>query len=68
MKIILFWKDHGTKILGVLLGTVTTLQASGVIPEADMKYYSAAAALLVFYRGFINSAMLEGKDDENSKG
>jgi hypothetical protein len=55
--LIRFWRSHGTKILGFLQGTIAAVAGiSGLIPEAHLKYYLAASALLTFWRGFTNSA------------
>lgn len=57
MNILTIWKSHGTKLLGLAQGTVAALCAvAGIIPEAHLKYWLAASALLTFYRGFFNSA------------
>jgi hypothetical protein len=41
-----------TRMLGILLGTLSVLVGTGVIPEGQMKYYSAAIAVLTFWRGY----------------
>lgn len=57
MNPINWWKFHGTKILGLLQGSVAALcGVAGIIPESHLKYWLAASALLTFYRGFFNSA------------
>ena len=51
-----WWVDHGTKILGFIQGTIAAIAGvTGIIPEAHLKYYMGAIALLTFWRGFINS-------------
>jgi hypothetical protein len=53
-----FLKNHGTKLLGAIQGTVAAVAGvTGVIPESHLKYYMAAIALLTFWRGFINSEL-----------
>jgi hypothetical protein len=42
--------DRISRILMTALGTVSILTLSGIIPEAHMKYYSLAAALLQYWR------------------
>ena len=50
-----WWVDHGTKILGFIQGTIAAIAGvTGIIPEAHLKYYMGAIALLTFWRGFIN--------------
>jgi hypothetical protein len=59
-KIIDFWSSHGTKILGLVSGSIAAVAGvGGVIPDAHLKYYMATVALLTFWRGFVNSANQE---------
>lgn len=52
-----FWKSHGTKALGFAQGTIAAVAAiDGIIPPNHLKYYMAASAVMVFWRGFFNSA------------
>ena len=54
--IIAFWVNHGTKIIGFAQGTIAAVAGvTGLIPDAHMKYYMAAIAVLTFWRGFFNS-------------
>jgi hypothetical protein len=59
MKITDVWPDHGTKILGFLASAVATaLLIEGLIPDAHMKYWLFANALLggaTVRRGFTNT-------------
>jgi hypothetical protein len=56
--IIAFLKSHGTKVLGFAQGTIATLcGVAGIIPDAHLKYWLAASALLTFWRGFVNTAI-----------
>ena len=56
-KLLNFFKAHGTKVLGFAQGTIAAVSGvTGVIPEAHLKYWLAAMALLTFWRGFTNSA------------
>jgi hypothetical protein len=56
-SIISFWKNHGTKLIGFLTGTIAAVAGvTGIIPEAHLKYYMAAIAVLTYWRGFFNSA------------
>lgn len=51
-----FIDDHGTKILGFVSGTIAAIAGvGGLIPEAHLKYYMGAIAVMTFWRGFINS-------------
>lgn len=50
------YRDHGTKILGFLSGTIAAIAGvGGLIPDAHLKYYMGAIAVMTFWRGFINS-------------
>lgn len=54
---IVFWKSHGTKVLGFLQGSIAAVcGVTGVIPDTHLKYWLAASAVLTFWRGFTNSA------------
>lgn len=56
-KLTAFFKNHTTKVLGFLQGTIAAVAGvSGLIPDAHLKYYLAVSALLTFWRGFVNSA------------
>lgn len=51
-----FFEDHGTKVIGFAQGTVAAIAGvSGIIPDAQLKYWLAASAVLTFWRGFVNS-------------
>lgn len=53
-----WWRNHGTKILGFASGTIAAIAGvGGLIPDAHLKYYMGAIAVLTFWRGFINSNM-----------
>lgn len=55
-RILSAWRDHGTKAIGFAQGTVAALCAvAGIIPEAHLKYWLAASAVLTFWRGFFNT-------------
>ena len=60
-----FWdfiEKHGTKVLAVGQGSVAALCGiAGLIPEAHMKYWLAASALLTLWRGFENSSNQNAK-------
>lgn len=59
-----FLKNHGTKVIAALQGTIAAVAGvTGLIPEAHLKYYMAAIALLTFWRGFINSELQQKPDD-----
>jgi hypothetical protein len=56
MNPINWWIHHGTKILGFLSGTIAAIAGvGGLIPDAHLKYYMGAIAVMTFWRGFINS-------------
>ena len=51
-----FINNHGTKVLGFLSGTIAAVAGvTGLIPDAHLKYYMGAIAVMTFWRGFINS-------------
>jgi hypothetical protein len=57
MAVIDFLRNHGTKVLGFAQGTIAAVcGVTGFIPDAHLKYWLAASALLTFWRGFVNSA------------
>ena len=52
-----FYKAHGTKLLAFLQGMIATVAGiSNLIPDHQLKYWLGASAVLVFFRGFVNSA------------
>ena len=58
MNPINWWIDHGTKILGLISGTLAAIAGvGGLIPDAHLKYYMGAIAVMTFWRGFINSGV-----------
>lgn len=60
LKIWQFLKDHGTKVLGALQGTIAAVTGvTGIIPDHQLKYWLGASAVLTFWRGFVNSANKE---------
>lgn len=62
-----FLRDHGTKILGFLQGTIAAIAGvTGIIPDAHLKYYMAAIALLTFWRGFVNSELQRQPPDDGA--
>ena len=44
---------HSTKILGFLTVTVSYLNAEGVIPKGQLKWYTLALGLCTVWRGFL---------------
>jgi hypothetical protein len=51
-----FINQHGTKVLGFLSGTIAAIAGvGGLIPDAHLKYYMGAIAVMTFWRGFINT-------------
>lgn len=62
--IISFLRDHGTKAIAFVQGTIAAVAGvTGVIPESHLKYYMAVIALLTFWRGFINSEIQRKQPD-----
>lgn len=58
MVLLSFLRNHGTKVLGFLQGTIAAIAGvTGVIPDEHLKYYMALIALLTFWRGFVNSEL-----------
>lgn len=56
MKIIEYWRNHGTKLIGLAQGTIAAVcGVTGIIPDAHLKYWLAASAVLTFWRGYVNS-------------
>jgi hypothetical protein len=52
-----FFKSHGTKVLAFMQGSIAAVSGiTGIIPDHQLKYWLGASALLVFWRGFVNSA------------
>lgn len=50
------WKNHGTKILGFIQGTIAAVASvDGIIPQHSLKYWMAGLGLMTFWRGFFNS-------------
>jgi len=55
-----FLNEHGTKVLAFVQGTIATVSGvSGLIPEHQLKWWLGASALMVFWRGFVNSKTLQ---------
>lgn len=48
--------DRASRILAILLGTVTTLTGTGLIPLKQLPYYAGAISLLNFWRGQVTAA------------
>jgi hypothetical protein len=56
---------HATKILGFMTVTVSYLNAEGVIPKGQLKYYTIVLGLFTVWRGFFtgnayNKGVAEG--------
>lgn len=59
------WAEHGTKILGLVSGTIAAVASvSDLIPAAHMKYYMGVIAVMTFWRGYINSEVLKHNDND----
>lgn len=64
MVLLTFLRNHGTKILGFLQGTIAAIAGvTGIIPDAHLKYYMVAIAVLTFWRGFVNSELQKPQPD-----
>ena len=46
---------HGTRYLGLAVGTLTVLTSSGVVQQNHLKYYLVAIAVLTYWRGATNA-------------
>lgn len=58
-SVIALWKDHGTKAIAFVQGTVAALcGVAGIIPDDHLKYWLAVSAVLTFWRGFFNSQQI----------
>ena len=56
-QLLSYWRDHGTKILGITQGTIAALAGiGGLIPDTHLKYWLAASAVLTVWRGYVNTA------------
>ncbi|HZO21033.1 MAG TPA: hypothetical protein VFB37_00930 [Steroidobacteraceae bacterium] len=60
--------SHGTRVLGVAVGTITALTTSNVIPANHLKYYLAAIAVLTYWRGQGNADKIADKVIEKTQG
>lgn len=59
-----FLRNHGTKVLGFVSGTIASVAGvTGIIPDAHLKYYMGVIAVLTFWRGFINSELQKNPPD-----
>lgn len=55
MNLLLYLQNNGTKLLGLLTGTITVLTTTDVIPPTHLKYYMAFLAVATYWRGQANS-------------
>lgn len=56
-KTVEFFRNHGTKLLGLAQGTIAAIAGvSDLIPAGHLKYWLAASAVLTVWRGIANSA------------
>ena len=59
-----FIGSHATKLLGALTATVSYLNAEQIIPNGQLKYYTAVLAVLTIWRGiFSGNAYNKGMAD-----
>lgn len=55
-QIYCFLRNHGTKVIGGVQGTIAAVAGvGGIIPDAHLKYYMATIAVLTFWRGYFNT-------------
>jgi hypothetical protein len=54
-------QTHGTRVLSFAIGTLTTLTATGIVPEPHLKYYLAAITVLTYWRGSYNADIIATK-------
>ena len=66
------WRDHGTKILGLIVLAkdlvAVALTVDGLIPLSLMKwalFANLALGVLITRRGFVNSARAKAGDTDN---
>lgn len=58
-RLVDFYANHGTKVIGFIQGIIAALVGvGGIIPDHQLKYWLATGAILTFLRGFSNSARL----------
>lgn len=50
-----FWQNSGTKLLGVMGGTLGIIAGAGVIPPDQLKYWMLAIGIITFWRGTGNT-------------
>lgn len=50
-KLVTFWQNSGTQLLGYAQGTIAALAGASVIPGPHLKYWLAASAVLTVWRG-----------------
>ena len=54
--LITFFQNSGTKVLGFLVGTLGIIaNTSDIIPQAQLKYWLLAIAVLTYWRGMANT-------------
>jgi len=46
-----WFEGRTTRIIAIATGTLVTLTGTDIIPNADLKYYMAAIAVLTYWRG-----------------
>jgi hypothetical protein len=63
-----FCGTHATKLLGGLTATVSYLNGVGIIPNGQLKYYTAVLAVLTIWRGvFSGNAYSKGVEAGNAQ-
>ena len=44
-------EEPATRAIGTVLGTITVLVGTGIVPDKDLKYATAVIAVLTYWRG-----------------
>jgi hypothetical protein len=50
-NVYVWFSDRATRLLSFVLGTIATLVGTGIVPEAQLKYWAAGIAVLTYWRG-----------------
>jgi hypothetical protein len=58
-----FWKGHGTKLIGLAQGTIAAVEGvTEIMPDAQLKYWLGASAVLTFWSSFSSTARRQTSD------
>lgn len=62
------WVEHGTKIIGVVQGTIAALAGvAGLIPLKYLPILMGVSSVLTFWRGFVNTEILKSLPDDTDQ-